>query len=85
MDHSAEIKELENKRAQIFFEALAQQHKYVNLYSFNPRHFRFLFIFLMIFAYFIVQLCFTFKRQGFTVGGESQAGDIDSSYQAKES
>lgn len=29
VDHSAEIKELENKRAQIFFEALAQQHKYV--------------------------------------------------------
>ncbi|KHN85669.1 hypothetical protein Tcan_14578 [Toxocara canis] len=33
VDHSAEIKDLENKRAQIFFEALAQQHKDKDLLS----------------------------------------------------
>ncbi|VDN05671.1 unnamed protein product [Thelazia callipaeda] len=38
IDHSAEIKELENKRAQIFFEALAQQHKDKDLLlAVNPR------------------------------------------------
>ncbi|VDK61502.1 unnamed protein product [Onchocerca ochengi] len=38
VDHSAEIKELENKRAQIFFEALAQQHKDKDLLSaVNPK------------------------------------------------
>ncbi|EJD73901.1 hypothetical protein LOAG_18709 [Loa loa] len=38
IDHSAEIKELENKRAQIFFEALAQQHKDKDLLSaVNPK------------------------------------------------